>query len=204
MSKMIENPETYFRQFIPERNDLLMELEAEARFEAIPIVGPVAGELLFLLVTAMRADKILELGTATGYSTIYLASACSSSKARVVSIEKNPKLAERVQINFQKAGLNDRIEIRLGDARDELMKMKGPFDLIFMDIDKADYASVLRQCRRLLRKGGLLVIDNVGFVESDGFNQAIFNHPNWKSVHLLTFLPLHSPEKDGLCLALRI
>jgi caffeoyl-CoA O-methyltransferase len=204
MSKMIVNPEAYFGQFIPERNDLLLGLEAEARREAIPIVGPVVGEFLSLLVRAMQAKKILELGTATGYSAIYLAHACASAEARVVTIEKNQKLALRAQINFQKAGLDDRIEIRMGDARDILLRMEGPFDFIFMDIDKSDYQSVLRQCQRLLRKGGLLVTDNVGFTESNDFNQAIFNNPNWKSVHLLAFLPLHSPEKDGLCLALRI
>jgi caffeoyl-CoA O-methyltransferase len=204
MSKMIANPEAYFRQFIPERNDLLLELEAEARSEAIPIVGPVVGEFLSLLARAMQAKKILELGTATGYSAIYLAHACASAEARVVTIEKNRKLALRAQINFKKAGLGDRIEIRVGDARDILLRMEEPFDFVFMDIDKSDYQSVLSQCQRLLRKGGLLVTDNVGFSESNDFNQAIFNNPSWKSVHLLAFLPLHSPEKDGLCLALRI
>lgn len=58
-------------------------------------------------------------------------------------------------------------------------------------------------CRRLLKKGGLLVADNVGFKDADAFNRTVFASQEWKSVNLLAFLPLHSPEKDGLCLALR-
>jgi predicted O-methyltransferase YrrM len=81
--------------------------------------------------------------------------------------------------------------------------MKGPFDLIFMDIEKADYARALPECHRLLRRGGLLVADNVAFPDADAFNRAIFKDPGWQPVALFAFLPGHSPERDGLCLALR-
>jgi predicted O-methyltransferase YrrM len=75
--------------------------------------------------------------------------------------------------------------------------------LIFLDIDKAGYAPVLPQARRLLRTGGLLVTDNTGFADADPFNRAIAADPAWQAVHLLAHLPLHLPPIDGLCLALR-
>lgn len=204
MSRMIANPEAYFRQFVAERDSLLLELEEEARKEEIPIIGPVVGELLHILVRATHAQKVLELGTATGYSAIYLARACEVSNGRVVTLETSREMAARARSNFQKAGLAHRIDIRVGDALDEMPALTGPFDFIFMDIDKEFYAPALPHCQRLLKTGGLLLIDNTGFKEADDFNRTIANHPDWKTVHLFSFLPLHSPEKDGLSMALRI
>ena len=82
--------------------------------------------------------------------------------------------------------------------------MDDPFDLIFMDIDKESYASALPHCLRLLRIGGLLITDNVGFQSADTFNREIFAKSQWRVVSLFSFLPMHSPEKDGLSLALRV
>ena len=73
MSKIVDNPEDYFRGLVPPRDELMIELEAQAEKENIPIVGPVLGELLYVLAAATKAKRILELGTATGYSTIYMA-----------------------------------------------------------------------------------------------------------------------------------
>jgi predicted O-methyltransferase YrrM len=201
---MIPEPETYFRQFVPARDALLRELEKEAQREEIPIVGPMVGELLYILARAMQAGRILELGTATGYSTIYFANACSAPGGRVITLEIDQDMADRARVNMKKAGLDHLVEIRVGDALEEIAALQGPFDLIFLDIEKVDYIRTLPHCLRLLRKGGLLVADNIGFNDADEFNHAIANHPQWRAVHLLSFLPLHSPEKDGLCLALRI
>jgi len=200
---MIPNPQAYFKQFVPARDELLLELEEEAQNEEIPIVGPVVGELLYILARAISARRILELGTATGYSAIYLARACEAQKGRVITLEIDQNMAERALVNIKKAGLDQFVEIRVGDALQELAALQGPFDLIFMDIEKVDYIRVLTNCRRLLRKGGLLVADNTGFKDADDFNRSISNHPGWRSVNLLSFLPRHSPEQDGLCIALR-
>ena len=204
MSPMIPDPEDYFKQFVPSRDPLLLELEEEAGREEIPIVGPVVGELLYLLARATRAKRILELGTATGYSAIYLARAIIDRAGRLVTLEMDHGMAQRAYANFQAAGLQHCIEITVGDALEEMSKLIEPFDFIFMDIDKEHYAPVLDQCRRLLRVGGLLLADNVAFKDADDFNRMIFDDPHWESVHLLTFLPLHSPERDGLCMAVRV
>jgi caffeoyl-CoA O-methyltransferase len=151
----------------------------------------------------MQAKQILELGTATGYSAIYLARACEGLTGKVVTLERDEGMAERARANFKKVGLEHRIEIRVADALAEMTNMKGPFDLIFLDIDKQGYLPLLSHCHRLLKTGGLMVTDNVGFHAANDFNRAVFESPRWKSVHLLSFLPYHSPEKDGLCLALR-
>ena len=203
MSDIIDKPEQYFKQFIPERDKLLTELEAEAERESIPIIGPVVGELLYILACAAKARRILELGTATGYSAIFLAKACEMHDGRVVTLENDSTLAARAQLNFQKAGVAHLIEIKEADAIQALPLMKGVFDYIFMDIEKQDYIRALPDCERLLVKGGLLVADNVGFKDADDFNHAISENPAWRSIALFSFLPFHSPENDALCLALR-
>lgn len=204
MSNLIDNPEEYFRQFLPKRDQLLMELEEEARRKEIPIVGPIVGELLHILARATQARRILELGTATGYSTIFLARAFDPTQGRLVTIDNDPDMAARAKINFLKAGLDQQIDILVGDSQEKLSEINKPFDLVFLDIDKDYYASVLPHCRRLLKKGGLLIADNVGFKDADPFNRLISKSSEWRSVNLFAFLPLHSPEKDGLCLALRL
>jgi predicted O-methyltransferase YrrM len=201
---MIPDLEGTFRGFVRPRDALLLELEEEARQEKIPIVGPVVGELLFVLARAIRAERILELGTATGYSAIYLARACQETTGKLITLEQDVAMARRAQANFERAGLGSRVEVKVGDASGEMEKMDGPFDFVFMDIDKEDYLPVLSLCHGLLRKGGLMVVDNVGFQGAGDFNRAISESAEWETVHLLSFLPFHSPEKDGLCLALRV
>jgi predicted O-methyltransferase YrrM len=203
MSKILHNPEKYFKALIPERDELLLELEAEAERENIPIVGPLVGELLLVLARAANARHILEIGTATGYSAIYLARACEETNGRVVTLEYDSKMATRARRNFQKAGLGKRVEIHVADALETLAQLDREFDLIFIDIEKKDYARALPDCGRLLRKGGLLVADNVAFEDADEFNRRISGHPDWRSVSLFSYLPLHSPENDALCIAIR-
>ena len=204
MSKILGNPEAYFKKFIHPRNEILADLEAEAEREQIPIVGPLVGELLSVLARVTRAALILELGTATGYSAIFLAQGCEASQGRVITLENNPDLAARAKINIHKSGLDDRVEIRVGDALEEIKKMQTFFDLIFIDIEKKYYIQALPDCHRLLKSGGLLVADNVAFKDADDFNKAIFKDPGWQALNLYSYLPLHSPEHDGLCLAVRL
>ncbi len=203
MSLMIPDLENYFRGFIPRREALLLALEEEAARESIPIVGPVVGEFLYLLARATGAKNILELGTASGYSGIYLARALPPV-GKLVSLELSADMARRARANFLKAGVAEQVEVREGQALELMAAMTGTFDLIFLDIDKESYAPALPHCRRLLRVGGLLIADNVGFAGADAFNREIFTQPSWRAIHLLAFLPQHSPERDGLSLAVRV
>ena len=203
MSVMIPDMENYFRGFIPPRDALLLALEEEAARESLPIVGPVVGELLYILARVTGARNILELGTASGYSGIFLARALPPG-GKLITLELSDAMARRARANFLKAGLDQLLEVREGQALDLMAAMNGTFDLIFLDIDKESYAPALPHCRRLLKVGGLLITDNIGFAGADAFNREIFGQKSWRAVHLLALLPQHSPERDGLSLALRV
>lgn len=203
MGNMIEDLEGYFRSLVPGRDPLLLELEREAREENIPIVGPLVGTLLELLASACGARHILELGTANGYSAIYLARACRRNGGRLLTVDWDPDLAARAAAHLKRAGLGDWAKIEVGDAIERMRGMAGSFDLIFIDIDKEQYRPALPHCHRLLKPGGLLVADNTGFQGAADFNRDLFHDDHWLSVNMLCFLPDHSPERDGLLLALR-
>jgi predicted O-methyltransferase YrrM len=200
---MISQPEMYFRRLVPDRQELFIRLEAEAAAEEIPIVGPVVGELLFILSRCLRAERIVELGTATGYSAMYMAAALEHH-GRLTTFESDAALADRARENVRAAGLEEQVEVICGNALDMLGNIPAGVDLVFIDIEKEDYARVLPQCRRMLRAGGLLVADNVAFADADPFNRDMAADDSWRSVSLYSFLPGHSPQHDGLCMALRM
>ncbi len=150
----------YLEGLLPERDPLLTRLEAEARKENIPIVGPRVGGILQILASVSGAKRILELGTAVGYSAIWLARGMGEGGS-LTTVEANEATAERARRNVAEANLSDVIEVRLGQALSLLPKMDGPLDLIFNDIDKESYPPVIPWAKKLLRPGGLLVTDNV-------------------------------------------
>jgi predicted O-methyltransferase YrrM len=127
-------------------------------------VSPTQGKLLHLLARIQGAERILEIGTLGGYSTIWLARALPPD-GRLISLEVNPKHAEVARANLTRAGLADIVEIRLGPALDTLPKLVnegcGPFDLIFIDADKPGYADYLKWSLKLARPGTLIIADNV-------------------------------------------
>ena len=204
MADIVSNPETYFEKLVPERDALLRRLESEAEAEEIPIVGPVVGELLFVLARATGAKNILELGTATGYSAIYLGQACQPKDGQVQTFEYDAGMAGRARKNIEQAGLSTVVSVREGNALDLLASLAGPFDFVFMDIEKEDYQQALKGLEPLVQPGGLLIADNTGFKDADTFNQAMFSNPAWRSVQLFSYLPMHSGLYDGLCIACRI
>lgn len=132
----------------------------EEQGEGWPIVGAAEGSFLHVLARAIGARKILELGTAIGYSGTWLARALPDG-GRLVTVEHNPETAEIARKNFEAAGVAGRVKVEVGDALEVLGRVRGPFDFIFNDIDKVHYLEVLPHCLRLLRAGGLLVTDNV-------------------------------------------
>ena len=127
-------------------------------------VSPNQGKLLWLLARVQRARSILELGTLSGYSTIWLARALPAG-GRLITLEAEPKHAEVARANIARAGLADVVELRLGRALDTLPRLaaegRGPFDLIFIDADKARNAEYLAWALELSRRGSLIIADNV-------------------------------------------
>ena len=203
MNDMIPNPEGYFSRLCPRRSKLLKRLETEAAAEDIPIVGPVVGELLYILARISRPRHMLELGTATGYSAIYLAEAGREVQGDLVTLEYDPSMARRAAAHLAEAGLDARVRVERADALAWLAQTAESFELVFMDIEKEDYVRALPHLQKVLAPGGLLVADNVGFQDADRFNRAVAVDPAWRAVSLYALLPGHSPSYDGLCLAVK-
>jgi len=138
----------------------LMAVEKQGLDEGWPIVGAAEGSLLHILARSVRAKRILELGTAIGYSGTWLARALADG-GELVTVEHNPKTAALAQKNFERTGVSSKARIVVGTADQALREVKGPFDFIFNDIDKVGYPAVLEPCIERVRLGGLLVTDNV-------------------------------------------
>jgi predicted O-methyltransferase YrrM len=118
------------------------------------------GKLLHLLARLRGARRILEIGTLGGYSTIWLARALPAD-GQLVTLEYDPKHAEVARANIARAGLADRVEVRVGAALDTLPGLEGPFDLAFIDADKPNNPDYFRAALRLSRPGSVIVVDNV-------------------------------------------
>jgi predicted O-methyltransferase YrrM len=123
-------------------------------------VSPAHGKLLWLLARLVNAKRILEIGTLGGYSTIWLARALPSD-GRLVTLEAVDKHARVAKANIAKAGLEKKVEIRIGPALDTLPSLQGPFDFSFIDADKQNNAEYFAWALKLSRPGSLIVVDNV-------------------------------------------
>jgi predicted O-methyltransferase YrrM len=130
------------------------------RTRGLPLVDAEVGALLRVLATAVGAVRVLEIGTAIGYSGIWLAGALPPS-GMLLTMEMSEERAREARENFARAGLANRVSVIVGDAQLKIAKVSGPFDLIFQDGAKSLYEPLLDRLVSLLRPGGLLVTDNV-------------------------------------------
>ncbi len=161
----------YIRKITPQQKGVLKELEKYAIEHHVPIVQPEVAQLIRVLTKTIAPMKILEIGTAIGYSAILFAQALKPG-GKIVTIERYDKMIELAKQNIQKAGLEDIIQVIAGDAQEVLVDITGEFDCIFIDAAKGKYLTFLPHCLRLLKTGGLLISDNVlyqGMIASDKF-----------------------------------
>ena len=119
------------------------------------------GRLLWILVRALRATQILEVGTSNAFSTIWLADAARSTGGRVITLELNPDKIALARANLATAGLDGVVDIIEGRAADTLAALPGPFDIVFFDADRPSYLAYLELVVPKLRSGGMLIADNV-------------------------------------------
>ena len=154
--------EDYIRGLIPERKGTLKEIEEFARANGVPIVQKEAGKFLEFMVSMKKPLRILELGTAIGFSSILMYEA-AGTEPDIVTIERDPKMIELANQNLHKFNLQDKITIKEGDCLEILEGLDEPFDLIFMDAGKGHYNHFLPHCLRLLKNDGIIVADNVLF-----------------------------------------
>ncbi|MGM9762156.1 MAG: O-methyltransferase [Candidatus Cryptobacteroides sp.] len=166
--------------------------------------GPVQGRFLKMLVEISGAKKVLEIGSFTGYSSCWMALGLPED-GHIDALEINDELEDLMREGWQRAGVSDKIHLHIGDAIESLGNLEGPYDLIFIDANKRQYAEYYRLCLPLLRKGGLIVADDTlwdGKVYADPlphdaqtrglleFNGIVASDPAVETVIL--------PLKDGL------
>lgn len=181
----------------------MRRMEKKAKREGIPIIGPAVASLLTLLASIAKAREILEIGTAIGYSTIWFAMAAKRNKGMVTTVELDERRADEAEQNIREAGLSKYVTIIRGDITHHIPKLKGPYDLIFIDTAKELYLPLLEPCVKRLRTDGILMADNVlwsGLVAEEGrdevtdmmreFNKRLYNHPQLHTVIL--------PFRDGV------
>ena len=154
-----DDVEEYLYKLLPERDAVVTEMEEYAEQNRIPIIGPAVARMLSLLVQISGAKRIFEMGSAIGYSTIWLARA-AGPKAKVFYTDGDPEKAKRAQDYFRRAGVAKRITVQVGDAMALLKKTPGTFDYIFNDVDKHQYPAAMRAAMPKLRRDGLFVTDN--------------------------------------------
>ncbi|MBI4552643.1 MAG: O-methyltransferase [Candidatus Latescibacteria bacterium] len=198
----------YLAALLPERDATLAEMEAVAKEHSIPIIGPLVGRLLHQLARMSGATRVFEMGSAIGYSTIWLARAVGDG-GKVYYTDGSASNAEKARDYLRRAGVADRVEVLVGDALDLLARTEGTFDLIFNDVDKHDYPKVFSLALPRIRRGGLLVTDNVlwsGQVVSpstDAWTQAIqeYNRLSYASSEVWTTI---IPLRDGVAVSVKL
>lgn len=162
----------YIREKTVHNNPLLTELEEYATLNKVPIAEPETARLMSVLTKLVRPKKILEIGTAIGYSSIIMAQGLGAD-GKITTLEYDSRTAEIARENIKRAGLADKIQVIEADAKDYLSYLDEDesYDMVFLDGPKAHYLFMLEDAVRLLRKGGLLVSDNIlfkGMTADDG------------------------------------
>lgn len=200
----------YLDGIVPERPAEMTAMEAYARQARFPIIGPAAGQFCYMLARMIGARRIFEMGSGYGYSTAWFARAVKDNGGGTVfHVVWDEELSTRARRHLEKLGLTDAVEYRVGEAVAELRETKGPFDLIFNDIDKHGYPASLPVIVEKLRPGGVLVVDNMFWQgrifdgsdrseDTEGVRQltrVIRSDPTWISSIV--------PIRDGLLVAYR-
>ncbi len=141
---------------------VLKEIERIAKRKFLPIIGPYKGQILLEAIHKIKPNRILEIGTLVGYSTILMGKELRSD-ATIVTIEIDLDEARIAEENVKRAEIPPIVEILVGDAIDVLPRLEGVFDLVFIDADKSEYLNHLKRIESRLHKGSLVVADNAGF-----------------------------------------
>lgn len=191
---------SYIREKTIQNDEFLAELEKYAEKNKVPIVEPETARLLSVLTRLKQPAKILEVGAAIGYSSILMSKGLAGG-GKITTLEYNPDMVKLARENIERAGLSDKIEVIEADAKDYLSYIEEDeiFDIIFLDGPKAHYVYMLDDAVRLLKKGGILISDNIlfkGMTADDGhfarrkvtiinrlreYIDALMNHPQLES-----------------------
>lgn len=206
MMELSEELEQYILQQAGAEDDLLYELYRETHKKVLHprmLSGRLQGKMLEMISKMLQPTATLEIGTYTGYSAICLARGLAPG-GLLDTIEVNDELESFIRHYFERAGLQDKISLHIGDALEVLQTLRGPYSLVFIDGDKREYPQYLERCRELLAPGGIILADNVLWdgkvLDTDTtdrhtqgireFNEMIRKEPRFESLIL--------PMRDGL------
>ncbi|MGM0626344.1 MAG: O-methyltransferase [Bacteroidota bacterium] len=202
--------EQYIRNYSVKESEVLKELYRQTHLHAMHprmASGHIQGRFLALISCLMQPKRILEIGTYTGYSALCLAEGLHAD-GLLTSIEINDELEDFIRDHIRKAGMKDKINLLIGDAKTVLPDLEAQYDLVFIDGDKRDYPEYFKLCKSKIRPGGLLIADNVlwdgkvtetadsGDEMTKGiqeFNMLITDDPDFENFIL--------PVRDGLMMA---
>ncbi|MFQ5607450.1 MAG: O-methyltransferase, partial [Candidatus Zixiibacteriota bacterium] len=150
----------YLSRILPEREPTLARMEALARRKDFPIIGPQVGRLLYQYARLIRARRVFELGSGFGYSAFWFSLALGA-RGEIHLTDSDEENLIRAGKFLRQGKLKSRYRFHLGDALESLEGVSGKFDIILNDIDKVDYPEVIEQALARLKRGGLLITDNV-------------------------------------------
>lgn len=190
--------EFYRTTWMPFREPVLERLERNMgnRDDTIPmILGPEAARNVYFLARACRTERILELGTGLGYTTIWLAKAAKQFGGKVLTVEKREHLAKEALQNFRDAQLTDWIELRVAHAQQVLPTLTRPFDLVFLDAWKGEYVELLQPCVDTLREDGVLIAARASWAMLKEYLSSACKHPQLDTVIW--------PGSEGLIVSLK-
>lgn len=149
-------------------------------------VPPEDGKLLRILTQSSNAKRVVEIGTSNGYSAIWICLGLQHTGGNLTTFEIDEERAALARENWKKAGCTDRIKLVMGDAHEEVKKLEGPVDLVFIDADKAGYADYLRKLLPIVRPGGLILAHNTTSQSRDmkDFLDLITTHPDLETTFI--------------------
>lgn len=152
--------DTYLELLQPELPEYMEEIQKYANENDVPIIRKPTQHFFRVYMAAMKPERILEIGTAIGFSALYMMEN-SHEKATIDTIENYPPRIEKAKENISRSSFSDRINLIEGDAMEILPKLESKYDLIFMDASKGQYINMLPHIKNLMHSGSVLISDNI-------------------------------------------
>ncbi len=180
----------YIDGLLIEKDPVLREMHKLGTQRDFPIVGPQVGRMLYILAKLVGAKRIFEMGSGFGYSAFWFAKAMPAG-GKVYQTEGSEKNSKQAQDFFSRAGLSKKSEFLVGDALELIDRVKGTFDIVFIDMDKESYPAAFKKAKKRIRKGGLILADNVLW-----FGKVMEKFPDAQTQGILEFTRLlfNDPE----------
>jgi predicted O-methyltransferase YrrM len=201
--------EAWLHDLQPSKDPVLLEMEERAAKERFPIIGPLVGRFVHQMALAISARDVFEMGSGFGYSTWWFAQAVGPN-GRVVHTEGSAERSADARRNLERSGLHTRVTFEVGDALTAIKKYPGPFDIVFIDVDKQGYPAALELARSRVRAGGFIITDNVMWsgrvLDADSKEESTrgvldYDREAFAAPDLFTTIV---PLRDGVALSLKL